>query len=118
MRVVFPVRVAVVLPVRGDPPRDGTFDCHAAQDAKRPYQDWGGFERAMGEQPVETDGNAESRKQVKKQKKGQVDGTKPTAPQSEHGEQDTNRREDDHEQMQEPPCPTVLINEAQVVSVG
>ena len=99
MRIAVAIAECVVAAVVGDPADHRSFDRHRAGDRQRHAQGPVGLERAVGEQPVVTDGDAEARDDVERQEQHHVRPAESPAPGDRNSRQERQERHD-HERVE------------------
>ena len=80
VRIAFLIRELMVLAMVGDPREHRAFDGHRAEDRERPAHPLLRLERAMREEPVVADRDADARQQVADGEQHEVDPVQPRVP--------------------------------------
>jgi hypothetical protein len=99
VRIALAIGVGVVLAVIGDPVHDRALHRQRAQHGEDALEPGIGLERAVGEEPVETDRHADRGEQIHRPEDRQVGPVNRPVPEQYHGRQHADEREDDAKQV-------------------
>jgi hypothetical protein len=102
VRIALDVGVGVVLAVVGDPLVEWALERHRPRDRQRALDARRRRERAVREQAVVADRDAEARDDVHAREQRKVDGVDGAVPQQDDGEERPEERQDDGEQVGDP----------------